>query len=54
MNPLSQALILKDVNEVRNPLHEKATEIDGELWIAGNRSLINLNLSRKLRFIGWQ
>ncbi|XP_025081850.1 leucine-rich repeat-containing protein 71-like isoform X5 [Pomacea canaliculata] len=35
-----------DVLEVINPLMEEADFIDGELMIAGNRVLINLNLSR--------
>jgi len=30
-----------------NPLLEGADFIDGQLWVAGNRVLINLNLSRK-------
>lgn len=36
-----------DVLEVINPLMEEADFIDGELMIAGNRVLINLNLSSK-------
>ncbi|KAK7484615.1 hypothetical protein BaRGS_00024141 [Batillaria attramentaria] len=35
-----------DVPEVINPLLEVADLIDGQLWVAGNRILINLNLSR--------
>jgi len=36
----------EDAYEFKNPLLEKANEVNGELWIAGNRALINLNLSR--------
>lgn len=32
--------------EFKNPLLEKVIEENGELWIPGNRSLINLNLAR--------
>lgn len=35
-----------DVTEVINPLLEVADLLDGQLWVAGNRILINLNLSR--------
>jgi len=31
---------------VHHPLLERVREVDGELWITGNRSLISLNLSR--------
>ena len=36
-----------DVPEVINPLLEVADLIDGQLWVAGNRVLINLNLARQ-------
>lgn len=36
-----------EANEFINPLMEAADYIDGQLWVAGNRTLINLNLSRK-------
>ena len=35
-----------DAPEVINPLLEVADLIDGQLWVAGNRVLINLNLAR--------
>ncbi|XP_070183348.1 leucine-rich repeat-containing protein 71-like isoform X2 [Littorina saxatilis] len=35
-----------DTPEVINPLLEVADLIDGQLWVAGNRILINLNLAR--------
>ncbi|XP_050396930.1 leucine-rich repeat-containing protein 71 isoform X3 [Patella vulgata] len=35
-----------EASEVINPLLEVADYMDGELWVAGNRVLINLNLSR--------
>ncbi|XP_076439200.1 leucine-rich repeat-containing protein 71-like isoform X2 [Babylonia areolata] len=35
-----------DSHELINPLLEVADLIDGQLWVAGNRVLINLNLSR--------
>ena len=37
-----------DPYDFKNPLLEKARLINGELWIPGNRSLINLNLSRNM------
>ena len=30
-----------------DPLMEEAEEIDGELWLTGNRTLISLNLASK-------
>ncbi|XP_070537399.1 leucine-rich repeat-containing protein 71-like isoform X26 [Ptychodera flava] len=35
-----------DVVEAINPLMDSVENIDGQLWIPGNRALINLNLSR--------
>lgn len=35
-----------DGSEFMNPLLEKTNHVNGELWIPGNRSLININLSR--------
>ena len=36
----------EETSDFRNPLLEKTTETNGQLWIVGNRTLINLNLSR--------
>ena len=38
---------MPDVPEVINPLLEVADLIGDQLWVAGNRVLINLNLSSK-------
>jgi hypothetical protein len=35
-----------DMVEAINPLLDSVESIDGQLWIPGNRSVINLNLSR--------
>ncbi|XP_064635865.1 leucine-rich repeat-containing protein 71-like isoform X4 [Lineus longissimus] len=37
-----------EVTEAINPLLEQTDIIDGEMWIPGNRALINLNLTRNL------
>lgn len=38
--------LMDDANSLSNTLLEKVRSVEGELWITGNRSLINLNLSR--------
>ncbi|XP_052226638.1 leucine-rich repeat-containing protein 71-like isoform X33 [Dreissena polymorpha] len=42
----AQELETSDSPEFINPLLEGGDVIDGQLWVAGNRVLINLNLSR--------
>ena len=42
----SPAQNLEDTFDFINPLLEETREFDGQLWIPGNRSLINLNLAR--------
>ncbi|XP_041356340.1 leucine-rich repeat-containing protein 71-like isoform X2 [Gigantopelta aegis] len=44
--PTPQETEMPDVPEVINPLLEVADLIGDQLWVAGNRVLINLNLSR--------
>jgi len=50
-----ESLYLQDAgaSDFVNPLTDIADFIDGQLWVAGNRMLINLNLSSKLCFYGY-